>query len=57
MKMLAIMALMAANTIPLSSASAASARCVTGCDNWCAKHFAMKNSAACSQQCQLKHCK
>ncbi len=38
-------------------AMAASARCAAGCDNWCAKNFAMKNSAACTQQCQLKHCK
>jgi hypothetical protein len=57
MKVMAIVALMLATTVPLSHASAASARCAAGCDSWCAKNFAMKNSAACSQQCQLKHCK
>jgi len=57
MKVVAIVALMLATAIPLSHATAASARCAAGCDNWCAKNFAMKNSASCSQQCQLKHCK
>jgi hypothetical protein len=42
--------------VTATQAVAASARCAAGCDKWCAKNFAMKNSAACSQQCQLKHC-
>ena len=35
----------------------AGSQCAKRCDNWCAKNFAMKNSAACSQQCQIKHCR
>ena len=38
-------------------AFAGSPKCVAFCNNWCAKNFAMKNPAACSAQCQLKHCK
>lgn len=40
-----------------SDALAASAKCAAFCDNWCAKNFAMKNPTACSERCQLKHCK
>jgi hypothetical protein len=56
-KGVAVVALALAIVVPLSHASAASARCAAGCDKWCAKNFAMKNPTACSQQCQLKHCK
>ena len=38
-------------------ASAASARCVAGCAHWCATKFAMKNSTACNESCQAKHCR
>ncbi len=47
----------AGTTLTATDAVAASGKCAAFCDNWCAKKFAMKNSAACSQQCQLKHCK
>ena len=57
MKRVAVVVLMLAIVTPLSHANAASARCAAGCDKWCAKNFAMKNLMACSQQCQLKHCK
>ena len=40
-----------------TQAVAASARCVAGCTDWCAKNFARKNPTACSEQCQLKHCR
>lgn len=51
--------LIAAITLILVSDGLASAgsQCAKRCDNWCAKNFAMKNSAACSQQCQIKHCR
>ena len=48
---------LAGATLTATDAVAASARCAAFYDNWCAKHFAMKNPTACSQQCQLKHCK
>jgi hypothetical protein len=38
-------------------ASAASARCIAGCARWCATNFAMKNSTACTESCQAKHCR
>jgi hypothetical protein len=38
-------------------ALAASARCIAGCSNWCAKVGMRLNSTACNEQCQLKHCK
>ena len=57
MKAVAIVALILAIAMPLSHANAASARCAAGCDDWCAKNFARKNPTACSQQCQLRHCK
>jgi hypothetical protein len=57
MKVVIIVALMLAITAPWSHASAASARCAAGCDSWCAKNYAWKNSTSCSQQCQLKNCK
>jgi hypothetical protein len=41
----------------LARAVAATAKCAAGCDNWCAKNFPQKNTTACSQQCQLRHCK
>ena len=40
-----------------ANAVAASAKCAAFCDNWCAKNFAIKNSTACSERCQIKHCK
>jgi hypothetical protein len=40
-----------------NDAVAASAKCAAFCDNWCATNFSRKNPTACSQQCQLKHCK
>jgi hypothetical protein len=43
--------------ITATNAAAASPRCVAFCTNWCAKNFAMKNTTACSERCQLKHCK
>ena len=45
-------------SVPLlqAPAFAASARCAAFCTGWCEKHYAWKNTAACSQQCQLRHC-
>jgi hypothetical protein len=37
-------------------ANAASARCVAGCAHYCATKFAMKNTTACNESCQAKHC-
>ena len=55
--LMAIVALIVAIDAPVTKAEAASPRCVAFCNSWCAKNFAMKSPAACSQQCQLKHCK
>ena len=44
-------------SVARTSAVAAFPKCVSFCNNWCAKNFAMKNPAACSAQCQIKHCK
>ena len=40
-----------------TGASAGNARCAASCTNWCTKNFPMKNITACTQQCQLKHCR
>lgn len=55
----AMVALIVASDAPVTrtNAAAASPKCAAFCTNWCAKNFAMKNSTACSAQCQLKHCK
>jgi len=53
--LIAVMALILAIEAPVPAA--AGPECVKRCDDWCAKNFAMKNIAACSQQCQAKHCK
>jgi hypothetical protein len=37
-------------------ANAASSRCVAGCAHYCATKFAMKNTTACNESCQTKHC-
>ena len=37
-------------------ANAASARCAAGCTHYCATKFAMKNTTACNESCQAKHC-
>jgi hypothetical protein len=57
--LMAIVAMIVAIDAPVTGtkAEAASPQCVASCNSWCAKNFAMKNPAACSQQCQLKHCK
>ena len=54
---MAILIVAIGTPITVTKAEAASPRCVAFCNGWCAKNFAMKNPAACSQQCQLKHCK
>ncbi len=43
--------------IAVTRAAPASPKCVAFCTNWCVKNFAMKNTTACSERCQLKHCK
>jgi hypothetical protein len=40
-----------------NQAVAASARCAAGCANYCATKFAWKNTTACNEMCQAKHCK
>jgi hypothetical protein len=37
-------------------ANAASSRCAAGCAHYCATKFAMKNTTACNESCQTKHC-